>query len=303
MPEVTRRTLLAGGAGCVAAMALPRAVYGAASTRTLVAACRWSAPLSEDAALPLDLRCYDGTVPGPLLRYRVGDRLDVTFVNRLPEPSSVQWRGMPITGAGAQTELAQPPAAPGASMRYAFDLTKPGTFWYHSHSRDANRLDRGLYGVVIVDEADPPPVDQNVVLVFDDCDVGAAQTSRRTSRNLARPPRPDVFACDDLGRTVIPVTSGERLRLRLINVARAQAFALAFDAHDPWVIARDGDGVLPRRMGDEPLLLGSGRRVDLLLDALGEPGSVHAFGTSTVACAGSLGALAYRHGRRRSIVH
>src|SRR5688500_10744727 len=37
---------------------------------------------------------YDGGLPGPLIRVRVGDRLIVHFSNRLPEPTTVHWHGL-----------------------------------------------------------------------------------------------------------------------------------------------------------------------------------------------------------------
>src|SRR5687767_7291979 len=37
---------------------------------------------------------YNGGIPGPLIRLRVGDRLIVHFTNRLPAPTTVHWHGV-----------------------------------------------------------------------------------------------------------------------------------------------------------------------------------------------------------------
>jgi FtsP/CotA-like multicopper oxidase with cupredoxin domain len=34
---------------------------------------------------------YNGTIPGPVLRYRSGDQVRVTLVNNLPEPTTIHW--------------------------------------------------------------------------------------------------------------------------------------------------------------------------------------------------------------------
>src|SRR6187455_2780612 len=39
---------------------------------------------------------YDGRLPGPLIRAKVGDRLIVHFTNQLPEPSTVHWHGVRV---------------------------------------------------------------------------------------------------------------------------------------------------------------------------------------------------------------
>src|SRR5437773_1284339 len=39
---------------------------------------------------------YNGSIPGPLIRIRVGDRLIVHFKNNLPQPTTVHWHGLRI---------------------------------------------------------------------------------------------------------------------------------------------------------------------------------------------------------------
>ena len=48
---------------------------------------------------------YDGSVPGPLIRTNVGDRLIVHFTNQLDEPTTMHWHGVrvPIAMDGIPT--------------------------------------------------------------------------------------------------------------------------------------------------------------------------------------------------------
>ena len=57
---------------------------------------------------------YNGGVPGPLIRVRVGDRFIAHFSNKLPKPTTVHWHGMrvPIQMDGVPG-ISQPEAPPG----------------------------------------------------------------------------------------------------------------------------------------------------------------------------------------------
>ena len=70
----------------------------------------------------------------------------------------------------------------------------------------------------------------------------------------------------------IEVRAGERLRLRLLNVANARVFAIDFGGLSPRVIAYDGQPVTPHGLDGDRLLLGSAMRADLILDMTGQPG-------------------------------
>jgi FtsP/CotA-like multicopper oxidase with cupredoxin domain len=66
--------------------------------------------------------------------------------------------------------------------------------------------------------------------------------------------------------------AGERVRLRLINVANARVFNLKFEGHKPTVIALDGQPVTPHRAPGGRVTLGAAMRADIVLDASGKPG-------------------------------
>lgn len=119
---------------------------------------------------------YDGRMPGPVVRCRAGDRLEVDVANRLPQPTTVHWHGLRLRNdMDGVPHLTQDPIEPGESMRYAFVAPDPGTYWFHPHV--GLQRERGLFAPLIVDDpADPGDYDAEFVVVLDDWIDGAGAT-------------------------------------------------------------------------------------------------------------------------------
>ena len=222
--------------------------------------------------------CYNGTVPGPEIRVRQGERLRISVTNELAEETTVHWHGLRVPNAmDGVPHLNQRPIAPGETFLYEFDAVDAGTFWYHPHQRSFEQVGRGLYGPLIVEEPEPIRVDRDMTWVLDDWrltssaeisdDFGNAHDmshNGRVGNTVTIDGRvPDSFA----------VKSGERIRLRLINAANARIFGLDFPDHAPTVIALDGQPVMPHSPERGIIVLGPAMRVDLVLDMTGKPGS------------------------------
>ncbi|MGH6900640.1 MAG: multicopper oxidase family protein, partial [Geminicoccaceae bacterium] len=221
---------------------------------------------------------YNGTVPGPEIRARQGERLEVVVENRLDEATTVHWHGLRVPNAmDGVPHLTQEPIAPGENFVYAFDLPDAGTYWYHPHQRSFEQVGRGLYGPLIVDEREPIQVDRDVTWVLDDWrllrdarisdDFGGFMDASHNGR---------------VGNTVtvngriletFGVRAGERLRLRLINAANARIFGLEFHDHGPQVIALDGQPVEPHEPAGGRVVLGPAMRADLVFDMTASPGA------------------------------
>jgi len=111
----------------------------------------------------------NGSVPGPVLRWREGNRVSLTVTNHLAESSSIHWHGIilpnPMDGVPGITF---PGIEPGASYHYTFDVQQSGTYWYHSHSGFQEQT--GLYGPIIIDPLEPDPVayDRDHVVMLSD---------------------------------------------------------------------------------------------------------------------------------------
>ena len=116
-----------------------------------------------------DVWAYGKSVPGPILRVRQGERLKVRFFNDLSQPSTVHWHGIRIDNAmDGVAGLTQDAVPAGKSFDYNFIAPDAGTYWYHPHSRTWEQLARGLYGMLIVEEREPPGFDLDLPLVIDD---------------------------------------------------------------------------------------------------------------------------------------
>jgi FtsP/CotA-like multicopper oxidase with cupredoxin domain len=127
---------------------------------------------------------YGDTAPGPLLRATAGDVLRVDVHNQLPAATSVHWHGLALRNdMDGVPGVTQDPIAAGGSFRYEFTVPDPGTYFYHPHS--GVQLDRGLYGVLVVDDpAEPGRYDQEWVIVLDDWIDGTGRTPDQVLADL-----------------------------------------------------------------------------------------------------------------------
>ncbi len=92
---------------------------------------------------------FNGTVPGPMLEFEVGQTARIVVDNALSEPITAHWHGLPVPFAmDGVPELTQEPIAPGERFVYEFPVDHAGTYWYHSHY--AFQYERGLFGGIIV---------------------------------------------------------------------------------------------------------------------------------------------------------
>lgn len=296
--NLDRRRFLAGAGATLATAGALRPGRAEAAPGNLVADVGRQVLATGRGNTTVDTWCYGGSVPGPLLRYSRGERLDLMFQNRLPEPSAVHWHGLrPPNDMDGAAPLTQLPVEPGERFRYAFDLNDAGTYWYHTHFRGWNQQDRGLYGVLIVDEDEPPKVDRDVLLVLDDWLLtrrGGLAENFGDLHEWAHAGRlGNLATINNDAHAAVSMRAGERIRLRLANVANAQIFALMFDGHDPVVVAEDGNPVSPWALGAGELLLGPGQRADLILDAVGAPSSRHAIRAYTLRDEIRMGSFVY----------
>ena len=125
--------------------------------------------------LEVEAWTYNGTIPGPMIRVKVGDRLIVHFTNNLPRPSTIHWHGIRVPiGMDGVPGYSQAPVPPGGTFTYDFVVPDAGIYWYHPHVMSAAQVGFGLYGAFLVedpDEAATVGVADDLVLVLSDIDV------------------------------------------------------------------------------------------------------------------------------------
>src|SRR5258706_3378085 len=218
---------------------------------------------------PLQVWAYNGQVPGPTIRLRLGETLRVTFTNQLPQPTTIHWHGVRVPNAMDGTPgISQPPIQPGETFVYTFTPKDAGTFWFHPHLRASEQVERGLFGVLIVDDARPPPYTRDVVWVLDDwllTPAGEIFPEFNTRHDLAHDGRwGDVVTVNGDTAARLEVKAGERIRLRLLNVANGRVFApdLGPLVDGARVVAVDGM-YAARPLPATGLELAPGNRIDL----------------------------------------
>ena len=168
MTRITRRQFHGSVLAAAAAATLP--TFARSETAQILHAQEGSARLAPAEYPETRIWGYDGTVPGPVLRARQGERMTQNFRNDIPQASSVHWHGIRIENAmDGVAGLTQPAVAPGDAFLYDFALPDAGTYWYHPHNRTYEQMARGLYGALIVEENEgAPDVDLDEVLLIDD---------------------------------------------------------------------------------------------------------------------------------------
>jgi FtsP/CotA-like multicopper oxidase with cupredoxin domain len=111
----------------------------------------------------------NGTVPGPLLRLREGQRVRIHVENRLDEDTSIHWHGLivPFEMDGVPG-VSFPGIKARSTFTYDFPVRQSGTYWYHSHS--GLQEQQGHYGPIVIDPAGAPrvPFDREHVIVLSD---------------------------------------------------------------------------------------------------------------------------------------
>ena len=167
MSTLSRRHLIKSTAALAAASALPMPAW--AKGQSLSHAKKGFGEISgEDIELAIGNHHFaignrsghavavNGTIPGPLVRLREGQRARLHVTNTLAEDSSIHWHGLlvPFQFDGVPG-VSFPGIRPGERFTYDFPIRQSGTYWWHSHSGLQEQA--GHYGPIIVESADPDP--------------------------------------------------------------------------------------------------------------------------------------------------
>ena len=111
----------------------------------------------------------NGSLPGPILRWREGDTVTLRVRNRLKQDTSIHWHGiiLPANMDGVPG-LSFHGIAPDGMYEYKFKVQQNGTYWYHSHSGLQEQV--GVYGALVIDAKEPEPFtyDRDYVVMLSD---------------------------------------------------------------------------------------------------------------------------------------
>ena len=102
---------------------------------------------------------YNGTVPGPTMRMTEGDLVRIKVINSADNAKAHSLHMHSIHSADMDgVEGSGGTIAPGSSFTYEFVASPYGVYPYHCHVNPiADHINRGLYGMMIIDPKEPRP--------------------------------------------------------------------------------------------------------------------------------------------------
>lgn len=108
---------------------------------------------------------FDGQVPGPMLRMRMGDSMELRLTNQIDSilPHSIDLHA--VTGPGGGAAFSQTLA--GETSIFQFTALQPGLYIYHCATASiGHHISSGMYGLILVEpEEGLPPVDREFYVV------------------------------------------------------------------------------------------------------------------------------------------
>jgi FtsP/CotA-like multicopper oxidase with cupredoxin domain len=221
---------------------------------------------------------YNGGIPGPFIRAKVGDRLIVHFKNELVEPTTVHWHGVrvPIEMDGVPG-ISQAEVKRGESFTYDFVLRDAGLYWYHPHVMSAAQVGFGLYGALLVeDQADGIAVADEVTLVLSDIGFDKTGTLEPAdaggSAGMVFGREGEYVLVNGRRRPTLHARAGAPQRWRIVNAAKSRFFLLDLEGQSFTVVGGDG-GLQEHPVTTNSLLVTPGERVDVIVKPTGAPGA------------------------------
>jgi FtsP/CotA-like multicopper oxidase with cupredoxin domain len=246
---------------------------------------------------------YNGQFPGPLLRFKEGQRAVVDIHNDTDVPELVHWHGQMIpSDVDGAAEEGTPYVPPHGMRRISF-VPKPAGFrFYHTHVVAGGDLNRGTYTgqlgpVYIEPKNEPGAYDREVFLVLKECAPSLSRGGDMAMDFLAGEP---IKGLKDIGKKAddeaqektkgfevsyglfsingkmlghgdpIRVKQGERVLFHVLNGSAGEIRSIALPGHAFRVVALDGNPVPTPR--DVPVLwLGTAERISAVVE-MNQPG-------------------------------
>jgi CopA family copper-resistance protein len=226
----------------------------------------------------------NGSIPGPVLEFTIGDLAIINVTNKMDEETSVHWHGIILPNFfDGVPYLTTPPIKPGTTFQYRIPINQSGTYWYHSHTMLQEQI--GVYGSIMIQPKEKTlEYDQDLVVVLSDWTNEKPmnvlrnlkrgnewyQIKKGTAVPLSRAIAQGGFGAQlkmwrdrmegaDIADIYYPAflsngkklaeypdfKPGEKVRLRFINASASTYYWMDFGAGNPMVVASDGIDVQP----------------------------------------------------------
>jgi FtsP/CotA-like multicopper oxidase with cupredoxin domain len=224
----------------------------------------------------VDAYAFNGQVPGPTLRFRQGDRVQINVTNRLPETTTTHWHGLILPNVmDGPANVTQPPIENGQTYRYEFSAVQSGTYFYHSHDHVDRQQALGLYGALIIDPKNPAdeiPADHEYTLQLQEWLVRDGLTYPAMPMEGGMPNYFTINGRAYPSTDTIKMKVGETLKVRFIGSSSGFIHPMHIHGGPFVVVARDGETLAPSdRFKADTINVGPGQRYDVIWTAL-KPG-------------------------------
>jgi FtsP/CotA-like multicopper oxidase with cupredoxin domain len=218
---------------------------------------------------------YNGSAPGPFLRFREDQRVIIDVFNNTKEPELVHWHGLFVPPeVDGSAEEGTPLIPPKSSQRYSFVARPAGTRWYHTHVSAGLNLSRatytGQFGMMYIEpKNDPGRYDAESLLCLHGWEPSLTGGEEGGIAEVAY----RLFSVN--GRALghgepIRVREGQQVLFRILNASATLQHRIALAGHQFTVISLDGNPVpTPRTV--EVLSLAPAERVDAVV-SMNAPG-------------------------------
>lgn len=252
---------------------------------------------------------YNGTVPGPLIKAKVGDLLIVNFKNSLPESTTIHWHGVRLSADMDGSSVGQLPIPPGGRFRYQFRLTDASLFWFHPHVQSNRQVEKGLAGTLLVTETNKHFIEENryphmrwnqwrllfkqlyfqnalrrlgqSIFVLDDVLLdNQGQVKKAFSGSMKdillekiNGREGNIFLVNGKQLPTVKVFPGLPVRWRLVNVANSRVMTISVPGHRLTRIGGDGGLLVKPIRGLESVTIVPGERADIIFVPRGKPGT------------------------------
>lgn len=275
--RLTRRAVAAGLGLSVVALPI-RAETPPRTWRAIPVSKR----MRPESPAPAETWTFEGPGPGIeggiFVRIPAGREISARLLNETPKPLSFHWHGVrgpnAADGVGGLTQEA---LRTGDSGTISLVPPDPGTFLVRPCviGGSAEPAERGLTGLLVVDEAEPPPLDRDIALLVDDWLLAENGDLAPFEEGGISPGRLGNLVTINGGSAPakLELAPGSRIRLRVANACNARIMRLTFEGLKPYVAAVDGqptDTFEPLRAS---VPFAPGNRYDFILDLPAEPGA------------------------------
>ncbi|HEX3435756.1 MAG TPA: multicopper oxidase family protein [Pseudacidobacterium sp.] len=217
---------------------------------------------------------YNGSVPGPLIRWPEGKPIAIDVLNHTNMPEIVHWHGqwLPSDMDGAM-EQGSPMIPPQARLRYSFTPRPAGFRWYHTHTYAGHDLKKatytGQFGCFYIEpKENPGSYDHEIFLTLHDWNAymgGGGDASMDVSYEYSTINGKMLGAGEP-----IRVSEGRRVLFHILNASATLMHWLACSGHVMQVVAMDGNPV-PIAKNVNAIRLAPAERIDVVVE-MNHPG-------------------------------